>query len=54
MERQIIACIPIPGLNEWAKEIANANQNVEVYVILFNTFYKIINIILLLNYIILI
>ncbi|XP_027852654.2 mini-chromosome maintenance complex-binding protein [Aphis gossypii] len=30
MERQIIACIPIPGLNEWAKEIANANQNVEV------------------------
>lgn len=34
MERQIIACIPIPGLNEWAKDVANANQNVEVYVII--------------------
>lgn len=32
MERQIIACIPIPGLNEWAKDVANANQNVEGYV----------------------
>jgi len=29
MERQIIACIPIPGLNEWAKDEANINQNVE-------------------------
>uniref|UniRef100_A0A2S2P4D9 Mini-chromosome maintenance complex-binding protein n=1 Tax=Schizaphis graminum TaxID=13262 RepID=A0A2S2P4D9_SCHGA len=29
MERQIIACIPIPGLNEWAKDVANINQNVE-------------------------
>jgi len=30
MERQIIACIPIPGLNEWAKDVANINQNAEV------------------------
>ncbi|XP_025208008.1 mini-chromosome maintenance complex-binding protein [Melanaphis sacchari] len=29
MERQIIACIPIPGLNEWAKDISNTDQNVE-------------------------
>lgn len=29
MERQIIACIPIPGLNEWAKDIVNTNQNTE-------------------------
>lgn len=26
MERQIIACIPIPGLNEWAKDINNENK----------------------------
>jgi len=29
MERQIVACIPIPGLNEWAKDVANTNQNSE-------------------------
>lgn len=26
MERQIISCIPIPGLNEWAKDVANSNN----------------------------
>jgi len=30
MERQIFACIPIPGLNEWAKDVPNPNQNVVV------------------------
>ncbi|KAL5236097.1 hypothetical protein ACI65C_003507 [Semiaphis heraclei] len=30
MERQIVACIPIPGLNEWAEDEANTNKNAEV------------------------
>jgi len=31
MERQIIACIPIPGLNEWAKDVAYSNNVVEAH-----------------------
>jgi len=29
MERQIFACIPIPGLNEWSKDLINSNNEVE-------------------------
>lgn len=29
IERQIIACIPIPGLNEWAKDVDYSNNVVE-------------------------
>jgi hypothetical protein len=31
MERQIIVCIPIPGLNEWAKD-ANNEKKEQLYV----------------------
>lgn len=27
MERQVIACVPIPGLNEWAQDVATNNAN---------------------------
>jgi len=29
MERHIVACIPIPGLNDWAKDVTNTNQDAE-------------------------
>lgn len=29
MERQIIACTPIPCLNEWAKDENNSNNEIE-------------------------
>ncbi|KAL4090033.1 hypothetical protein QTP88_024940 [Uroleucon formosanum] len=29
MERHIVACIPIPGLNEWAKDVTDTNKNAE-------------------------
>lgn len=29
MERQVISCIPIPGLNDWAKEIMNLNNEID-------------------------
>lgn len=29
MERQIIACKPIPGLNDWAKEILYSMNEIE-------------------------
>lgn len=29
MERQIITCIPIPGLNEWNKETICPNNKME-------------------------
>ncbi|CAI6363991.1 unnamed protein product [Macrosiphum euphorbiae] len=29
LSRLIVACIPIPGLNEWAKDVTNTNQNAE-------------------------
>lgn len=37
MERQVISCIPIPGLNDWAKEIVNSNNEIndELYVYYF-------------------
>lgn len=34
-ERQIVACIPIPGLNEWAKNTSSNESNIELYVLIF-------------------
>lgn len=34
-ERQIVACIPIPGLNEWAKDTSSNEAKTQLYVLIF-------------------
>lgn len=34
-ERQIVACIPIPGLNEWAKDASSNEAKTQLYAFIF-------------------